>query len=102
MWCLGVKAHFTLWVKAKIELKSWISIGAITEISPKGFTLGIMAENFNYFNLPLYGLDLAPRQQQKKKEPINLGGWFATFGANVATIKYYCLMKSTLSDESKP
>jgi hypothetical protein len=53
-------------VKAKIEPKLCITIGAITEISPKGFTLGIKAEIFNYFNLPLYGLDLA-RQQQKKK-----------------------------------
>jgi hypothetical protein len=54
-------------VKAKIELKSWITIGAITEISPKGFTLGNKAEIFNYFNLSLYGLDLAPRQPKKKK-----------------------------------
>jgi len=60
-------------VKAKIELKSCITIGAITEISPKGFTLGFMAENFNYFNLPLYGLDLAPRRQQQKKRTYQLG-----------------------------
>ncbi len=66
MWCLGVKAHFKLWVKAKIELKLCITIGAINEISLKGFTLGIKAETFNYFNLPIYGLHLAPRQQPKK------------------------------------
>jgi hypothetical protein len=35
------QAHFRLGVKAKVELKSCISIGAITEISPKGFTLGV-------------------------------------------------------------
>jgi hypothetical protein len=53
-------------VKAKIELKLCITIGAINEISLKGFTLGIKAETFNYFNLPIYGLHLAPRQQPKK------------------------------------
>jgi hypothetical protein len=31
-----------------------------------------------------------PQDNNKKQEPINLGGWFATFGANVATLKYYC------------
>jgi len=60
-------------VKAKIELKSSITIGSITEFSPKGFTLGIKPEFFNYFNLPLYGLELAPGQQKKKKDTYQLG-----------------------------
>jgi hypothetical protein len=38
------KAYFTLGVKAKIELKSNNPIGAITEISPNSFILGIKAE----------------------------------------------------------
>jgi hypothetical protein len=32
------KAHFTLGVKANVQLKSSIPIGAKVEISPKGFT----------------------------------------------------------------
>jgi len=39
------------------------------------------------FNLPPYGHDLTPRG---KKNPINLGGQFATLKANVVTIKYRC------------
>jgi hypothetical protein len=39
-----VEAHFTLGVKADIQLKSSIPIGAKVEISPKGFTLGVKAE----------------------------------------------------------
>ncbi len=31
------EAHFTLSVKAKIQLKLSIRVGAFTEISPKGF-----------------------------------------------------------------
>jgi hypothetical protein len=38
------KAYFTLGVKAKVEFKSNNPMGAITEISPKGFTLGTKAE----------------------------------------------------------
>jgi len=38
------KARITLGVKAKVELKSSIPIGVITEISPKGFTVGVKAE----------------------------------------------------------
>jgi hypothetical protein len=34
-------AHFTLGVKTKVKLKLNIPIGAITEISPKGFILGV-------------------------------------------------------------
>jgi hypothetical protein len=50
------KAYFTYGVKAKVELKSNNLIGAINEISPKGFTVGIKAEKQNdFFNLSLYG-----------------------------------------------
>jgi hypothetical protein len=42
---LGViLAHLTLLVKANVQLKSSIPIGAKVEIGPKGFTLGIKAE----------------------------------------------------------
>jgi hypothetical protein len=38
------KAYFTLGVKVMFVLKSNIPIGAITEISPKGFTIGVKVE----------------------------------------------------------
>ncbi len=71
---------FSIRVKAKVELKSSILIGAITEISPKGFTLGVKVEKENnFFNLLLYDPDLTLRQKKKKKKkPNNLGGQFAT------------------------
>jgi hypothetical protein len=41
---LGViLAHFTLRVKANVQLKSSIPIGAKVEIGPQGFTLGTKA-----------------------------------------------------------
>jgi lipoprotein signal peptidase len=43
--------------------------------------------------------DLAPK---KIKLPIDLGGQFATLGVNVVTIKYYCLDKIHIIDQSKP
>jgi hypothetical protein len=54
------KAHFTLQVKAKVERKLNIPMDAIIEINPKGFTLEIEVD---FFNLSLYGLDLAQRQK---------------------------------------
>jgi hypothetical protein len=40
-------------VKANVQLKSSISIGAKVEITPKDFTLGVKAEFFFFnFNLP--------------------------------------------------
>jgi hypothetical protein len=39
-----IKAHFTLGVKANVQLKSSIPIDAKVEISPKDFTLGVKAE----------------------------------------------------------
>ncbi len=64
------KALFTLGVRANVQPKSSIPIGAKIEISPKGFTLGVKAElQKNLFNVTpkllinaeLYGLVLAPR-----------------------------------------
>ncbi len=63
------KADFTLGVRANVQLKSSIPIGAKVEISPKGFTLGVKAEIEKVFsichklltNAEPYGLGLAPR-----------------------------------------
>jgi hypothetical protein len=74
---------------ANVQPKSSIPIGAKVEISPKGFTLGVKADiekNFSIcpkllINAELCGLVLAPRL--KKRIPSNLGGQFATLGANV-------------------
>jgi hypothetical protein len=38
------KTYFTLKVKAKVQLKLNIHVGAFIEISPKGFTLRIKVE----------------------------------------------------------
>ncbi len=44
-WCCShSEGRFTIGVKANVQLKSSIPIGAKLEISPKGFTLGIKAE----------------------------------------------------------
>jgi hypothetical protein len=58
---ISTQAHFTLGVKGKVELELNIPIGAITEISPKGFTLGVKAI-YIYINLPLYGPNLPQLQ----------------------------------------
>jgi hypothetical protein len=70
--------------------KSSIPIDAKVEISPTGFTLGVEAELEKVFsicpklliNAEVYGLVLAPRL--KKGASLNLGGQFATLGANVS------------------
>jgi hypothetical protein len=62
------KARFTLVVRANVQPKSSIPIGAKVEISYKSFTLGVKAEmEKKLFNLPqvlinaeLYGFVLAP------------------------------------------
>jgi hypothetical protein len=41
---LNFEAHFIEGVKAKVQLKSSIPIGAKVKISPKGFTPGVKAE----------------------------------------------------------
>jgi hypothetical protein len=63
------KALFTLGVKANLQLKSSIPIGAKVEISPNVFTLRVQAEIFKIFsicpklltNAEFYGLVLTPR-----------------------------------------
>jgi hypothetical protein len=46
-------AHFTLGVRANVQPKSSIPIGAKVEIGPKASTLGVKAElEKNLFNLP--------------------------------------------------
>jgi hypothetical protein len=83
------KAHFTLGVKANVQLKSSIPIGAKVEISPKGFQLGVKAEIEKIFsicpklviNAEFYGLLLATKAE--KRIPSNLRSQFATLGANV-------------------
>jgi hypothetical protein len=57
--------------RPRLDSNQALPIGAIIEISPKGFTLGVKAENKNnFFNLSLYGLDLASRH---KKDTFQLG-----------------------------
>jgi hypothetical protein len=66
------KDRFTLGVRANVQPKSSIPIGAKVEISPKGFTQGVKAEiGKKKFNLPqvlinaeLYGLVVAPRLEK--------------------------------------
>jgi len=68
---LETKAHFTLGVRANVQPKSSIPIGAKVEISPKGFTVRAKAEiEKKLFNLPqvlinaeLYSLVLSPHPQ---------------------------------------
>jgi hypothetical protein len=64
------RGQFTLGVRANVQPKSSIPIGAKVEISPKGFTLGVKAElQKNLFNVTpkllinaeIYGLVLVPR-----------------------------------------
>jgi hypothetical protein len=45
------KAHFIQGVKANVQLKSNIHIGAKVEISPKGFILGVKAEIEKIFSI---------------------------------------------------
>jgi hypothetical protein len=45
------KARFTLGVKANVQPKSSIPIGAKVEIGPKGFTLGVKAEIEKIFSI---------------------------------------------------
>ncbi len=66
------KARFTLGVRANVQPKSSIPIGAKVETSPNGFTLGVKAELEKIFsicpklliNAELCGLVLAPRLEK--------------------------------------
>jgi hypothetical protein len=70
----NTKAHFTLGVRANVQTKSSIPIGAKVEINPKGFTLGVKAEiEKKLFNLPqvlinaeLYGRCTGPKAEKKR------------------------------------
>jgi hypothetical protein len=83
------KARFTLGVRANIQPKFSIPIGAKVEISLKSFTQGVIADIEKHFsicpklliNAELYGLVLAARL--KKRIPSNLGDQFAILGANL-------------------
>ncbi len=84
------KAHFTLGVKANVQLKSSIPIRAKVEISPKCFALGVKGWNRKkLFNMPQFTnkcWTLWPcigRKPEKKGVASNLGSQFATLGANV-------------------
>jgi hypothetical protein len=79
-----------------------IPIGAIVEISIKGFTLGDKVEKGNnfIFNLPFYGPNLTSRP--KKRKPIDLGGQFATLATNVAAIKKSCFDEICIVRSNKP
>jgi hypothetical protein len=76
---LNTQARFTLGIRANVQPKSSIPIGAKVEISPNGFTLGVKAKLEKMFsiypklliNAELYGLILAPRLE--KRIPLNLG-----------------------------
>jgi hypothetical protein len=73
------KACFTLGVRANVQPKSSIPIGAKVEIRPKGFTLGVKAEILKkLFNLPQVTLWPRIGPKAKKRIPSNLGGRFAT------------------------
>jgi hypothetical protein len=61
-----IKAHPTQGVKANLQLKPSIPIGAKVEISPKGFTLRVKVKILKILSICLklvkiYGLMLAPR-----------------------------------------
>jgi hypothetical protein len=47
---ISTKAHFTLEVKAKVDLELIVPIGAINEISPKSFTLGVKAKSITLWS----------------------------------------------------
>jgi hypothetical protein len=47
----GNKARFTLGVRANVQPKCSIPIGAKVEIGPKGFTLGVKAEIEKNFSI---------------------------------------------------
>ncbi len=80
------KSHFTLGIKAKVQLNLNIPIGAFIDITPKGFILWVKAEKEN--NLLIYHFIALTWPQGWKRIPINLGGQFVNLGANVTMIKY--------------
>ncbi len=85
------QTHAKKKARANVQPKSSIPIGAKVEISPEGFTLVSQGRTRFFFfsicpklliNAELDGLVLAPRLEKGYITPWNLGGQFATLGAN--------------------
>jgi hypothetical protein len=91
------KACFTLGVRAHVQPKSSIPIGAKVEISPKGFTLGVKVEIEKKNSICpklLYGLILAPRLKkgyhqiwEANSQPKNAQSWLQVFLAPTPSVK---------------
>jgi hypothetical protein len=75
---LLLRPTLTLGVKAKVELKLSIPIGAIAEISAKGFTIGVKAEKETIFLIHHFIALTWP--QGRKRILFKLGSQFATLG----------------------
>jgi hypothetical protein len=86
----NTKPHFTLGVKAKVELKSSIPIDAITEIRPKGFTLGVKTIKEN--NFLIYHFMALTWPQGKKR-------YLSTLEANFQLLSQCCAIKYCCFDE---
>ncbi len=78
----------TLGIEAKVELKSSIPIGAITEISPTGFTIGVQAEKETIFLIHHF-FALTWTQGRKRILSSWWGGQFATLGAQCCCNKIF-------------
>jgi hypothetical protein len=76
---LLLRPTLTLGIKAKVELKSSIPIGAITEISSKGFTIGVKAEKETI--LLIHHFIVLTWPQGRKRIFFKLGSQFATLKA---------------------
>jgi hypothetical protein len=89
-------------VRANVQPKSSIPIGAKVEIKPKGFTLGVKAEIANTFsmcpqvliNAERFGLILAPRLKkdtikiwEANLQPKNAQSWPQVFLALTLSVK---------------
>jgi len=72
-------------IKAKVELKLSIPIGVIIEIKPRALHEESKLKRKQFFSLPLYSPNLAPRhtkkkKKKKKKKTTKMGGNFKTLG----------------------
>jgi hypothetical protein len=83
---LIAKAHFTLEVKAKIELKSSILICGILK-SAQGFYTRSQGRKKKILK-KIYHFMTLTWPQGRERIPITLGGQFVTLEARVAAIKY--------------
>jgi hypothetical protein len=82
------KARFTLGVRADVQPKSSIPIGAKVEISPNGFTLGVKGELEKIFLICPKLLINAELYSPKagKRIPLNLGGQFCNLWSQCFSI----------------